>query len=225
MNKYIDHTLLKNNATNSEIEKLCNEAQEYQFMSVCVNPANISIAKKYLDDSDVKICTVVGFPLGASTTETKKFETLDSLAKGADEIDVVINIAKAKENNFTYITNEISEIVNIAENKVVKVILETSELTKYEIKKCCEAAVEANADFVKTSTGFSSGGATIEDVTLMKETVKGEAQVKASGGIRDLTTAQAMIDAGATRLGVSAGLNIMKEFKGEKKNENTNATY
>lgn len=225
MNKFIDHTLLKNNVTSNEIKQLCEEAIEYNFMSVCVNPSNVALAYKLLKDSDVKVCTVVGFPLGASTVETKKFETLDAIAKGATEIDMVINIGKAKENDFTYITEEIKAVVDAAEDILVKVIIETCELTKYEIKRCSECVIEAGADFVKTSTGFSSGGATIEDVTIMKEIVQNNAEVKASGGIRDLKTAQAMIDAGASRLGVSAGVNIIKEFRGESVEDDTNATY
>ncbi|MFV0424578.1 MAG: deoxyribose-phosphate aldolase [Bacilli bacterium] len=225
MNKFIDHTLLKNNVTSNEIKQLCEEAIEYNFMSVCVNPSNVALAYKLLKDSDVKVCTVVGFPLGASTVETKKFETLDAIAKGATEIDMVINIGKARENDFTYITEEIKAVVDTAEDILVKVIIETCELTKYEIKRCSECVIEAGADFVKTSTGFSSGGATIEDVTIMKEIVQNNAEVKASGGIRDLKTAQAMIDAGASRLGVSAGVNIIKEFRGESVEDDTNATY
>ncbi len=225
LNKYIDHTLLKNNATMEQIDQLCREAIEYDFMSVCVNPGNVELAYNLLKDSDVKVCTVVGFPLGASTVETKKYETIDAISKGATEIDMVINIAKAKENNYSYITNEIKTVVEAAEGVLVKVIIETSELTNYEIKKCSECVVAAGADYVKTSTGFSSNGAVIEDVMLMKETVGSEAKVKASGGIRDLATAKAMIEAGASRLGVSAGVNIMKELKGEVINDDTNATY
>ncbi len=225
MNKYIDHTLLKNSATKEAIKKLCLEAIEYDFMSVCVNPANIELAYSLLKDSTVKVCTVVGFPLGASTIETKKFEIMDAISKGATEIDMVINIGKAKENDFAYITNEIKAVVDAAEGTLVKVIIETSELTKLEIKKCSECVVEAGADYVKTSTGFSSGGATVEDVTIMKETVGDNAKVKASGGIRDLETAQKMIDAGASRLGVSAGIAIIQELRGENVENDTNATY
>ncbi len=225
MNKYIDHTLLKNHATTEDIKQLCAEAIEFDFMSVCVNPANVALAYKLLKDTDVKVCTVVGFPLGASTVETKKFETMDAISKGATEIDMVINIAKAKENDYGYITNEIKTVVEAAEGVLVKVIIETCELTKYEIKKCSECVVEAGADYVKTSTGFSSGGATIEDVTLMVETVGDAAKVKASGGIRDLETAKQMLHVGASRLGVSAGVNIMKELRGESVENDTNATY
>lgn len=225
MNKYIDHTLLRNSATSDEIKVLCEEAKDFDFMSVCVNPANVELAYSILKDTDVRVCTVVGFPLGASTIETKRFETVDAISKGATEIDMVINIAKAKENDFTYITNEIKAVVEAAEDVLVKVIIETSELTKHEIRKCSECVVEAGADYVKTSTGFSSGGATIEDVKIMKETVGENALVKASGGIRDLDTAQAMIEAGASRLGVSAGVNIMKEFRGENVNNDSNAAY
>ncbi len=225
MNKYIDHTLLKNNATKEDILKLCNEAIEYDFMSVCVNPTNIEYAFSLLKNSDVRVCTVIGFPLGASTVETKVFETSDAVIKGATEIDMVINIAKAKEADFEYITEEIKAVVEAANGVLVKVIIETSELTSEEIRKCSECVVKAGANFVKTSTGFSSAGAKLEDVKLMKETVGNNAEVKASGGIRDLATAQKMIDAGATRLGVSAGVNIMKELKGDEVNNDTNATY
>ncbi len=225
MNKLIDHTLLKNNATEAAIKTLCDEAIQYDFMSVCVNPTNVELASKLLAGSDVKVCTVVGFPLGASTIETKCFETKDAISKGATEIDMVINIAKAKEGNYDYITNEIKQVVNSAAGVLVKVIIETCELTNEEIAKCSECVVNAQAQFVKTSTGFSTGGATVEAVEIMKNTVGEKAQVKASGGIRDLATAKKMIEAGATRLGVSAGVNIMKEIKGEDVKNDTNATY
>lgn len=225
MNKLIDHTILKNSATSKDIEKLCSEAREYDFMSVCVNPTNIKLAFELLKGSDVKVCTVVGFPLGANTVESKVFETKDAISKGAQEIDMVINIAKAKEGDFDYITNEIAAVVEAANGTLVKVIIETCELTKEEIAKCSECVVKGKVDFVKTSTGFSTGGATVEDVKIMKETVGTNAEVKASGGIRDLTTAKQMVEAGATRLGCSAGLNIMKELKGEVINNDSNSAY
>ncbi len=224
MNKFIDHTILKNSATYKDIEKLCNEAIEYDFMSVCVNPANIAAASKLLANSDVVVCTVVGFPLGASSTATKVFETKNAIELGANEIDMVINVAKAKEQDFDFITNEIKAVVEAANGVLVKVIIETSELTNNEIVECSKSVVKAGAQFVKTSTGFSSAGATVEHVKLMKETVGNKAEVKASGGIRDLATANEMITAGATRLGCSAGVNIMKELKGETTND-TNTAY
>lgn len=224
MNKYIDHTILKNNAVTSDIKKLCEEAEKYNFKSVCVNPSNIVIAKEFLSNSDVLVCTVVGFPLGASTMETKAFEARDAVSKGAQEIDMVINIAKAKEQDFDYIAKEIKAVVEASKPALVKVIIETSELTKEEIIECSKCVVKSAAQFVKTSTGFSSAGATVENVSIMKQTVGDSACVKASGGIRDLETANKMIEAGATRLGCSAGVNIMKELKGEE-TDDTNAAY
>lgn len=225
INKLIDHTILKNSATTKDVEKLCNEAIMYDFMSVCVNPTNVSLAAKLLVNSDVKVCTVVGFPLGANTVSTKVFETKDAISNGASEIDMVVNIAKVKEGDFDYITNEISEVVKVANGTLVKVIIETCELTKDEIRKCSECVLKAKAQFVKTSTGFSSGGALEEDVKIMKDVVKDNASVKASGGIRDLATLQKMVDAGATRIGCSAGVNIMKELKGEVIKNDSNSTY
>ncbi len=224
-NKLIDHTVLKNSACASDIEKLCKEAIEFDFMSVCVNPTNIELAAKLLANSDVKVCTVVGFPLGANTIESKVFETTDAISKGATEIDMVINIAKAKEGNFDYITKEISEVVKAANGVLVKVIIETCELTKEEIAKCSECVLTSKAQFVKTSTGFSTGGATVEDVKIMKDVVKDAAEVKASGGIRDAKTLLAMVEAGATRIGCSAGVNIIKELKGEVVENDSNSTY
>lgn len=214
MNKYIDHTILKSDTTSQDVARICAEAVEYNFMSVCINPGFIEFAKPLLKDSDVKVCTVIGFPLGANTTATKVFETKDAIAKGADEIDMVINVGKAIENDFDYITNEIAEIKKACGSTLLKVIFETSELTNEQIKKCCEASVKAGAEYVKTSTGFSSNGATVEHVKIMFEACNNQALVKASGGIRDLETAQAMINAGASRLGVSAGIAIMNQLNG-----------
>ncbi len=225
MNKYIDHTLLKNNATETEITKLCEEAKLYDFMSVCVNPTNVKLASELLQSSDVEVCTVIGFPLGASTMAVKAYETRDAINNGATEIDMVINIAKAKEHDYDYIVEEIKTVVEAANGTLVKVIIETSELTKAEIVKCSECVVKASAQFVKTSTGFSSGGALEEDVKLMKETVGDAALVKASGGIRDVSSAKTMIEAGADRLGCSAGVIIMKQIKGETVEDDTNTTY
>lgn len=215
LNKYIDHTLLKPEATSEEIIKLCNEAKEYEFKAVCVNPCYVSLCREHLANSDVKIATVIGFPLGANTIETKVYETENALKNGANEIDMVINIGKLKSKDFDYVYNEIREIVNKAKEveAIVKVIIETCLLTDDEKVKACELAKKANARFVKTSTGFSTGGATVEDVRLMKKTVGDDLEVKASGGIRDLETFKKMIEAGATRIGTSSGVKIIKELK------------
>jgi len=215
LNKYIDHTLLKPEATEEQIIKLCNEAKEYDFFSVCVNSSYVSLAAKELKNSNVKIAAVVGFPLGACTTETKAFEADEACTLGASEIDMVINIGKLKSCNFDYIKKDIAAVVNVSlKNKtIVKVILETCLLTNEEIIKVCLIAKDAGAEFVKTSTGFSSGGATEENVRLMKETVGDSMQIKASGGIRDYNTAMAMIKAGADRLGTSASISIIKAQK------------
>lgn len=213
MNKYIDHTNLKATATDGDIIKLCNEAKTYDFKSVCVNPANVAYAKRLLNGTDVLVCTVIGFPLGANTMNVKMLETLDAIANGADEIDMVINIAKAKDGDFAYIENEIKAVVSAAGGRCVKVILETCYLTDEEIVKACLAAKIAKATFVKTSTGFGTAGATAEHVALMKKTVGDELQVKASGGIRTLDDVEKMINAGATRIGASAGVQIMTEFE------------
>lgn len=213
MNKYIDHTILKATATESDIVKLCNEAKAYNFKSVCVNPANVAYAKRLLSGSDVLVCTVIGFPLGANTINIKMLETVDAINNGADEIDMVINVAKAKDDDFAYIENEIKAVVSAAGGRCVKVILETCYLTNEEIVKACNAAKIAKATFVKTSTGFGTAGATAEHVALMKQTVGDELQVKASGGIRTLDDVERMIAAGATRIGASAGVQIMKELE------------
>ncbi len=213
MNKYIDHTNLKATATDGDIIKLCNEAKTYNFKSVCVNPANVAYAKRLLNGTDVLVCTVIGFPLGANTINVKMLETLDAISNGADEIDMVINIAKAKDDDFAYIENEIKAVVSAAGGRCVKVILETCYLTNEEIVKACMAAKVAKATFVKTSTGFGTAGATAEHVALMKQTVGDELQVKASGGIRSLEDMERMITAGATRIGASAGVQIMTELE------------
>lgn len=209
-NKYIDDTLLKQDATSSQIIVLCKEAKEYSFKSVCVNPDFVSLAKNELKDSDVLVCTVIGFPLGANTTATKVFETKDALNNGADEIDMVINVSKVKDNEYEYVKEEISKIKEVCGNHTLKVILETCLLTKEEIKRVCLLAKEAGADFVKTSTGFSTYGAKVEDVKLMRETVGNEMGVKASGGIRTHQDMLDMINAGATRIGTSSGAKLMK---------------
>lgn len=210
VNKLIDHTVLKAFATEQEILKLCAEAKEYDFKSVCVNPVNVALAKKALEGSDVLVCTVVGFPLGANTKEIKALETLDAIKNGADEIDMVINIGKAKEHDFDYIEKEIALVVSASASKCVKVIIETCYLTDEEKVECCKAAKQANATFVKTSTGFGTGGATVEDIRLMRETVGEEMGVKASGGVRSLEDLEAMVEAGASRIGASSGVAIME---------------
>lgn len=210
LNKLIDHTLLKPEATKAQIEKLCGEAAEYDFKSVCVNPYYVKYAKELLKESDVLVCTVIGFPLGQNTTAIKVSETKDAIQNGADEIDMVINIGALKSKDGDYVLNEIKEIRNACKGKTLKVIIETCILTDEEKITACKLSKEAGADFVKTSTGFSTYGATVEDVKLMRETVGEDMGVKASGGIRDRETALKMVEAGATRLGVSAGVEIVK---------------
>lgn len=208
---YIDHTLLKPEATKEQIVKLCQEAAEYKFASVCVNPAWVAVSAKELENSPVKVCTVIGFPLGASTSETKAFETKDAIEKGAEEIDMVINIGALKSGDSELVKNDIKAVVEAATGKaIVKVIIETCLLTDEEKALASSLSKEAGADFVKTSTGFSTGGATIEDVKLMRETVGPDLGVKASGGVRSLEDLQAMVDAGATRIGASSGVQIMQ---------------
>ncbi len=218
--KYMDHTALKADTRLADIEKLVKEAKEYNFYAICVNGSYIETAKELLKDSDVKIAAVVGFPLGASTTESKIFETEDAIMKGADEIDMVINIGALKDGRYGYVLNDIKALVDVARGKaIVKVIIETALLSDDEKIKVCELAKEAGAQFVKTSTGFSSAGATKEDVALMKKTVGPDIEVKASGGIRDMAKAKEVIAAGATRIGASSTVNIVKEFRSEQKRE------
>ncbi|MCM1265869.1 MAG: deoxyribose-phosphate aldolase [Candidatus Gastranaerophilales bacterium] len=211
INDYIEHTLLKQDATKAEFEKLYQEAIDNKFFGVCVNPAYVKDAKAFLDGSDVKIVTVIGFPLGANTSELKAFEAKEAIANGADEIDMVINVSKLKDKDYEYVLNDIKAVKSVSSNNNLKVILETDLLTQDEIKKACEICIEAKADLVKTSTGFVKGGvgAKVEDVRLMSDTVKPHGlKVKASGGIRDYEKAMAMIDAGADRLGTSSGVAI-----------------
>lgn len=213
--KYIDHTILNATATYDDILKLCNEANKYHFMSVCINPCNVSLAHKLLEGSDVLVCTVIGFPLGANTSDVKAYETTRAIADGADEVDMVINIGMAKAHNWDYVYEDIKAVVDAAKGVLVKVIIETCYLTDDEIVEACKAALKAKADYVKTSTGFGTTGATVEAVKLMKDTVKDNCLVKASGGIRDLQTFNKMIEAGASRIGCSAGVKIMEELKNE----------
>ena len=212
LNKYFDHTLLKPEATQEDIIKLCEEAKEYDFYSVCVNSIYVPLAKEELKGTDVKVASVVGFPLGAMATEAKAFETEWAVNNGADEIDMVLPIGLLKEGKYLDVGRDIKEVRDKAKNAILKVILETCLLTEEEIIKACAISVENGADFVKTSTGFSTKGADQKIVRMMKEEVRGKAKVKASGGIRDLETAIMMIEAGADRLGASASVNIMKEW-------------
>lgn len=212
LNKYIEHTLLKQDATKTEITKLLDEAIQYDFLGVCVNPCNVKYAKEYLKNSDVKVVTVIGFPLGQNTKEIKILETIDAIKNGADEIDMVINVGLLKDKAYDAIVDEISAIKGACQGHNLKVILETDLLTQDEIKKACELCIEAKADLVKTSTGFVKNGvgAKAEDVALMFNTVKDAGmQVKASGGIRDKEAALKMIEAGAVRLGTSSGVKIV----------------
>lgn len=209
-NKYIDHTLLKADAKQSDIETLCTEAKQYHFASVCVNTYWVPLCTKLLEGSDVNVCCVVGFPLGAMSTKAKAFETKQARADGAQEIDMVINVGELKAGHDQAVLEDIQAVVEAAQGACVKVILENCLLTKKEIIRACQLCVQAKADFVKTSTGFSTSGATIEDVRLMKESVQGHCKVKAAGGIRSAQDMEAMIAAGADRIGTSAGPKLMK---------------
>ena len=210
LNKYIDHTLLKQDAVSSQIESLCNEAKEYDFASVCVNPGFVSLASKCLEGTDVMVCTVVGFPLGANTSAVKAFETKDAIANGAEEIDMVINVSKLIEGDNEYVLNDIKAVVEAANGVTVKVIIESCLLTKEQIATVSKLIMDAGAQFVKTSTGFSTGGATKEDIELIKSVVKDDCLIKASGGVRDINDAKTMIEAGANRIGTSGGVAILK---------------
>ena len=214
LSRYIDHTLLKADATENEVIKLCNEAKEYDFFSVCINPGFVELAAKELRESNVAVCTVIGFPLGASTPETKAFETRDAIQKGAAEVDMVINISKLKDKKDEEVLKDIKAVVDAADKKaLVKVIIETCLLTDEEKERACKLAKDAGADFVKTSTGFSTGGASKEDIALMRKTVGPDMGVKASGGVRDYKTAMEMINEGASRIGASASIAIVSESK------------
>ena len=210
LNKYIDHTILKATASSSDVQKLCEEAIEHEFYSVCVNGCYVADAKQLLQGTDVKVAAVVGFPLGAMTTAAKVFEAKEAVENGASEIDMVINVAKLKDGEFDYVENEIRLIKEAIGDNVLKVIIETCYLTDEEKVKACELSLAAKADFVKTSTGFGTDGATYEDVKLMKSVVGDNAKVKASGGVRDKETAQKYVDLGAERLGTSSGIEIVK---------------
>jgi deoxyribose-phosphate aldolase len=217
--RMIDHTILKPEATEAEIMQLCKEAVEYNFASVCVNPSMVAKATSILESTPVKVCTVIGFPLGATTTEVKAFETEDTIKKGATEVDMVINVGKLKEGDLAYVKNDIQAVVNAAKGKALtKVIIETCLLTDEEKVIACQLSKEAGADFVKTSTGFSKGGATAHDIKLMRETVGPDMGVKASGGVRSREDALVMIENGATRIGASASIAICE-------GKESNSTY
>lgn len=210
LSKYIDHTLLKQDAVQAQFDQLCSEAKQYDFASVCVNPSWVEYCKKALEGSDVMVCTVIGFPLGATSTQSKAFETTQALKDGADEFDMVINIGALKDHRDKEVIEDIQAVVESAHGKTVKVIIETCLLSEEEKKRACDCVVLAKAHFVKTSTGFSTNGATIEDVKLMKQQVNGKALVKAAGGVRSVEDLHAFIAAGADRIGTSSGVKLME---------------
>ena len=212
LNRYIDHTLLSASATEADILQLCNEAIKYNFYSVCVNSGYVPLAKQALGKSDVKVCTVVGFPLGAMSREAKIFEAKTAIDQGASEIDMVINIGRLKSQNYIAVLKEISDMKSAIGRTTLKVILEISELSKNEIVKACEICIDAKADFVKTSTGFSKSGATLTAVKIMRKTVRDKLKIKASGGIRDAETALKYIDIGVDRIGASSGVAMMNNL-------------
>ena len=213
LNKYIDHTILKPEATKEQITKLCQEARQYDFASVCVNTCYVPLAKQLLAGSDVKVCCVVGFPLGAMDTVSKAFEAKTAVENGAQEVDMVINIGALKDKDYDYVTKDIAAVVEASKPAIVKVIIEACLLTDEEKVEACKCSMNAKAEFVKTSTGFSTHGATPEDVALMKKTVSNVCKVKAAGGVRSYDDAMKMIEAGADRLGCSAGIKVMEEAK------------
>lgn len=212
----IDHTILKPEATEAAVQKIIDEAKEYNFFSVCINPCWVAFASEQLADTDVAVCTVIGFPLGANTPEVKAYEAADAIKNGANEVDMVINIGALKSQQYDHVRQDIQGVVDAAKGKaLVKVIIETALLTDEEKVKACELAKEAGADFVKTSTGFSTGGAKVADIRLMRETVGPDMGVKASGGVHNAEEALAMIEAGATRIGASTGVAIVSGTTGE----------
>ncbi len=208
-NKLIDHTLLKANASKTDITKLCDEAMQYDFASVCVNPVWVSYCAEYLKESDVRVCTVIGFPLGANTSKVKAYETKMAIEEGADEVDMVINIGALKAGDMDTVYQDIQAVVDASQGHCVKVIIETCLLTDEEKVLACQQAMKAKATFVKTSTGFSTGGATVHDVALMKQTVGDHCEVKASGGVKTFEDMEAMVNAGASRIGTSSGISLM----------------
>jgi len=214
LNKYFDHTLLKQDATTLDIITLCQEAKNYDFYAVCVNSCYVSLSSTELKNCDVKVAAVISFPLGAMASISKCFEADMACENGADEIDMVINVGAMKEGNYDYVQNEISAIASIVHehDAILKVIIETHQLNNNQISKACQFVVDSNADFIKTSTGFTGGGATIEDIKFIKQCLAGKKRIKASGGIKNLATAQSMINAGADRIGASASVDIMNEY-------------
>ncbi len=218
LNRFIDHTLLSASATEADVLKLCDDALKYNFYSVCVNSSYVALAKQALSRSDVKVCTVVGFPLGAMSTEAKIFEAKNAINQGASEIDLVMNIGRLKSKNYLAVLKDISKVKQAIGLTTLKVILEISELSKNEIVKACEICMDAKADYVKTSTGFSKSGATLTAVKIMKKTVRGQLQIKASGGISDTETALKYIEVGVSRIGASGGVEMMN-------NQLTNSSY
>ena len=210
LSKYIDHTLLKPSATKKEIEILCNQAIKYNFMSVCINPIHVSFCSKILNNSNIKICTVIGFPLGANKSNQKCIETSNAINEGAQEIDMVMNIGAFKDKNYEFVLSEIQSIVQAANNNIVKVIIETGLLNKYEIIKACNIINNSKADFIKTSTGFIKEGATIQKIKLIKKYIIPEKKIKASGGIKTISKVRDMLNAGANRIGTSASIKIME---------------
>lgn len=216
LNRMIDHTILKPEATEAAVQKIIDEAKEYNFFSVCINPCWVAFASEQLADTDVAVCTVIGFPLGANTPEVKAYEAADAIKNGANEVDMVINIGALKSQQYDQVRQDIQGVVDAAKGKaLVKVIIETALLTDEEKVKACELAKEAGADFAKTSTGFSTGGAKVADIRLMRETVGPDMGVKASGGVHNAEEALAMIEAGATRIGASTGVAIVSGTTGE----------
>lgn len=217
INKYIDHTLLKPTATKAQIQELCKEAVQHNFYAVCVNGCYVKLASEMLKNTNIKLAAVIGFPLGAMSTKAKVDEAIDCVANGASEIDMVINIGKLLDEEFAYVQQEIASIKKAIGKVILKVIIETCYLNKEQLTKACELAIAANADFVKTSTGFGTGGATIEDVKLMKNTVKDTLKIKASGGIKDYETAVKYIELGVSRLGTSSGVSLVTNGVADKK--------
>ena len=211
MNEYFDSTMLKAISTTSDIKKLCSDAKKYKFKAVCINPCYVSLAKELLKDTNVKVCTVIGFPLGANTTYIKVEEVRDAINNGADEVDMVINVGALKEKNYDYVINEIKELRNVSHNKILKVIIETCYLTEEEIIKMTEICNDTNVDFIKTSTGFGTRGASIEDIEIINKYKSNDLKIKASGGIRTKDDAQKYIELGVSRIGTSNAVKMMEE--------------
>lgn len=211
MNEYFDSTLLKAISRKEDIEKLCSDAKKYKFKAVCINPCYVSLAKELLKDSDVKVCTVIGFPLGANTTYIKKEEVVDAINNGADEVDMVINVGALKDQNYSYVENEIKELREVSEGRVLKVIIETCYLEEDEIKKMTEICNETKVDFIKTSTGFGTRGASIEDIEIINKYKNKDLKIKASGGIREKKDAEKYIELGVNRIGTSNAVKMMEE--------------